>query len=157
MQKRYCHIVLCSLLIVSASACETIDLGDNFIAPDVQLDENFFFCSIQPEVISARGCASGMVGGSTVCPGGGGCHSARSSLRLEDTPALMCVEGAPSEAVPEVYRRNLENIRFTVRDNAMSSPLYRRPLQLDSHPCAIFGAGDPPAQLIVQWISGAGP
>ena len=30
----------------------TVTLGDNFVAPDLALDEDFFYCRIQPEVLT---------------------------------------------------------------------------------------------------------
>ena len=140
----------CALALLG-SACGTVDLGDNFIAPDLVLDEDFFFCRVQPEVISASTCASGGAGES------GSCHSARSSLRLD--PAAEGVAPPPCDAEgvlladpPAEYERNLEALRFTVQSDPLSSPVYRRPLGLDSHPRVIFDEASPQADLLVQWI-----
>ena len=131
---------------------ETVDLGDNFVTPDLQLDEDFFFCRIQPEILSAQGCASGAAGES------GECHSARSSLRLAvmaetDPPPACSAEGRVEGAVPMSYMANFEAVRFTVSSDPLSSPFYRRPIGLDSHPREIFGETSPEADLIVEWIS----
>src|SRR5689334_6539443 len=61
---------------VLAGSC-VVDLGDNFVAPDLNLDEAYFYCVIQPQVINTAGCSSGM--GAEM----GTCHADRSSLRLK--------------------------------------------------------------------------
>ena len=56
----------------------TVDLGDDFVAPDLQLDDAFFYCRIQPEVLTRHSCATGDSGEE------GSCHSAASALRLRE-------------------------------------------------------------------------
>jgi hypothetical protein len=131
----------------------TVDLGDDFVAPELQLDEDFFFCRIQPEVLTKYSCASGESSDS------GGCHDARSALRLIATDAA-----APCDAnfavvgqVPDAYRANFEAASFSVQSDPFNSPLYLRPLNRASHPRAIFNQDDPAAKLIADWISGASP
>lgn len=135
-----------------APACGTVDLGDNIVPPSVRLDEDFFYCRIQPEIIVAQGCATGMAGDT------GGCHLTQSALLLEDAAGVMApacdADGAvlPGEIVPDVYMRNLTRVRFTVASDPESSPFYRRPLQLDSHPRAIFALGSAEELLVAEWI-----
>lgn len=148
---------ICSLAI----GCSTADngvlgnvaLGDDFVAPEAQLSEDFFYCRIQPEVLTKYSCATGESGDS------GGCHSSRSSLRLVDAdePAPCDAEGAVIDTVPEAYQQNLDALRFSVQSDPLTSPLYLRPLNRASHPRQIFDAQDPAADLIVEWISGAAP
>jgi hypothetical protein len=128
-------------------------LGDDFVAPDLQLDADFFFCRIQPEVLTKHSCASGEDDEN------GSCHDSRSALRLLDTddPAPCDGDGAVVDAVPDAYQANLDAIRFAVQSDPLSSPLYLRPLNRASHPRAIFDDDDEAAQLIVEWISGAAP
>ena len=130
-----------------------VALGDDFVAPEAQLSEDFFFCRIQPEVLTKYSCATGESSDS------GGCHSTRSALRLLDTdePAPCDDEGAVIDAVPEAYQQNLDAVRFSVQSDPLTSPLYLRPLNRASHPRQIFDADDPAADLIVEWISGAAP
>lgn len=134
---------------LTAAGCGTIDLGDDIVPPDLQLDEDFFHCEIQPNVLTATGCASGAAGEE------GSCHSERSALRLVPTmdPPPECVNGVVvGGSISADSIANLEAVRFTVQSDALSSPFYRRPLGLDSHPRAIFGPDDPEAQLIMDWI-----
>ena len=136
--------------LLALSGCRTVALGDNFIPPDLMLDEDFFFCRIQPEVISPQGCASGGSGEA------GQCHSSRSALRLssmaEADPAPSCDGDVLVGSPPLSYEANLNAIRTAVQSDPLSSPLYRRPLALDSHPRQIFDSSSPEADLISQWI-----
>lgn len=142
--------------LTAAAGCTTVDLGDNFVAPGVQLDEDFFYCRVQPEVIGALRCASGE------SDEAGSCHSARSALRLsadaETDPAPACdADGKVTGTVPPSYMENLAALGFTVQADALASPLYRRPLGLDSHPRVIFEADSPEAELVRTWIQGVTP
>ena len=127
----------------------TVDLGDDFVAPDLRLDEEFFYCRIQPEVLTEHSCATGLGSDS------GGCHDRRSALRLLDTdaPPPCDADGFVVDAVPSAYADNFDAVRFTVQSDALSSPLYLRPLQRASHPRRIFSASDPAADLILEWIT----
>ncbi|MFI5306560.1 MAG: hypothetical protein ACHQ53_04355 [Polyangiales bacterium] len=129
----------------------TVDLGDDFVAPQLQLDDAFFYCKIQPQVLSKYGCATGRSDEK------GGCHDSRSALRLiaTDAPAPCDKNGAVIGAVPDAYKANFEAVRFEVQSDPLNSPLYLRPLNRASHPRAIFSENDEAAQLIVQWIAGA--
>jgi hypothetical protein len=126
-------------------------LGDDFVAPELQLDEAFFYCRIQPEVLTKHSCASGGPGEK------GSCHDSRSALRLTatDAPSPCSKQGAVVGPVPDAYKANFEAVRFSVQSDPLSSPLYLRPLNRASHPRMIFGENDPAAKLIVQWIAGA--
>jgi hypothetical protein len=130
----------------------SVDLGGDFVAPDLQLDENFFYCHIQPEVLTKYSCATGMAGEK------GGCHDSHSALRLVATNASAPCDksGAVTGQVPDAYKSNFEAVRFSVQSDPLSSPLYLRPLNRASHPRAIFSDNDKAAKLIVEWISGAG-
>lgn len=137
-----------------ALSCGVTDLGDNIVPPDLQLDEDFFYCRIQPEVLSAAGGRDGCAGGGP--SEGGMCHTARSSLRLTELDAaqISCDAGVPVGALPVEATTNLEAVRFTVQSDPLSSPLYRRPTGLDSHPRVLFDEASPEAALIVEWING---
>ena len=143
------------LLASLLASCGTVDLGDNFVAPDLMLDPDYFYCVVQPQVLTAQRCASGASGEM------GQCHSARSSLRLSlaaetDTPPT-CDGNVVTGTVPVSYEQNLEAVRFTVQSDPLSSPLYRRPIQLDSHPRKIFDAASMEARILEQWIASGAP
>jgi hypothetical protein len=143
-------------VLVLAQACGaqnavsgTVDPGDNFVAPDLTLDSDFFYCRIQPDVIQKHDCATG--NGSE----NGQCHDSRSALRLmtsSDTAACDSA-GHVSGKVPDEYVANLDAVRFFVQTDPLTSPLYLRPLNRASHPRRIFDDNDAAAQLIEEWIS----
>ena len=129
----------------------TVDLGDDFVAPDLQLDEPFFYCRIQPDVLTLHSCANGGDGEA------GSCHESNSALRLlaSDAPPPCDDDGALVDEVPDAYRANFDAVSFSVQSDALTSPLYLRPTGQASHPRTIFDEDDEAAQLIVDWISGA--
>ncbi|MEY4581198.1 MAG: hypothetical protein RL701_5901 [Pseudomonadota bacterium] len=142
--------------IVFAQACAaqngvtgTVDPGDNFVAPDLALDESFFFCRIEPEVIQRYGCASGSAGEQ------GSCHDSRSAMRLRasNEPAPCDAAGRVTGGIPDAYSANLEAVRYFVQTDPLTSPFYLRPTNQASHPRRVFDANDPAAQLIEEWIS----
>jgi hypothetical protein len=145
-------------MVLGVSACGasdhsgvvgTVALGDNFVAPDLALDEDFFYCRIQPEVLTKHGCASGASGEQ------GTCHDSQSALRLLDTkaPAPCDKGGMVVGNLPDAYAANFDAVRLFVQTDPLTSPLYLRPLRKASHPRQIFDDHDPAAALIVQWIS----
>jgi hypothetical protein len=139
------------LIACTPTALDTIDLGDNPEPPDLALDEAFFHCEVQPKVLTAQGCATGAAGES------GSCHSARSALRLLEVPAPPACQGGLllGAASPE-SSENLTRVRASIGVDADSSPLYRRPLGLDSHPRAVLTADSEAAMLLRAWLNGQG-
>ncbi|MCS6799935.1 MAG: hypothetical protein NZ898_15710 [Myxococcota bacterium] len=135
--------------IVLLASCGTVDPGDNFIPPDIVLDEDVFHCIVQPMVISPQRCASGGSGEA------GMCHAARSALILraaaETDPPPDCSSGRPA-SVPTSYADNFRAVQISVQADALSSPLYRRPTGLSSHPRVIFPTSSREACLIAAWI-----
>lgn len=138
------------------AGCGVVDLGDNIVPPANQLDEDFFFCQVQPNVITPQSCAVGIASDT------GGCHTSQSALLLEDASGVAppgCDESnrlLPGEVAPDVYQRNLTRVRFTVASDPMSSPFYRRPLGMDSHPRPIYVIGSPEEMIVRDWITGGG-
>ena len=127
----------------------TVDLGDNFVAPDLALDADFFYCRIQPDVIEKWSCASGGSGE------GGQCHDSRSALQLIDAPDRVSCDrsGRVTGNLPDEYVANFEAAQFFVQTDPLTSPLYLRPTNMASHPRRIFDANDPAARLITEWIT----
>lgn len=127
-----------------------MDLGDNFVSPDLLVDEDFFFCRIQPEVLNAHSCASGVAGEE------GTCHASRSGLRLDpmaEMETIDCVDGVVVGDVPASYEANLAGVRFSIQSDPLSSPIYRRPLRLDSHPREIYEFDSVCEQLMFEWLT----
>lgn len=157
--RRFLSIAVVLLLVCSGCVSTedngivgSVELGDDFVAPDPQLDEAFYFCRIQPEVLTKYSCATGKSGE------GGGCHDSQSALHLVATKAAAPCDGDGVVVgnIPDAYAANLEAVRYSVQSDPLTSPLYLRPLNRASHPRAIFAAGDPAAKLILDWIAGTG-
>jgi len=141
-------VALAALGACTPTAADTVALGDNPESPELPLDESVFHCAIQPDVLTAQGCARGGPGE------GGSCHAARSALRLLEAPAPACRGGRTVGAPSPESSANLERVRASIGVDAESSPLYRRPLGLDSHPRAIFPADSEAARLLRAWLNG---
>jgi len=145
MYRKYLLGVASLLLLAS---CGTVETGDYDPGAGLRLDEDFFYCRIQPEVISAQGCATG---------GGGNCHASFTSLRLDPTAET----DAPPECdgnflvgtPPASYMANFQQVMFTIQPDPLSSPFYRRPVALDPHD-EMFTEGSVEADLIIEWIGG---
>jgi hypothetical protein len=133
------------------TAADTVDLGDNPEPPDLSIDEDFFHCRIQPEIITEFRCAAG------IASDGGGCHLSRSALRLVEVNAPpRCQDGRLVGAPPVESAVNLERVRTVVGVDAETSQFYRRPLGLDSHPRRIFEESSPAAELVRMWLNSGG-
>lgn len=125
-----------------------VELGDNFVAPDLALDADFFYCRIQPDVIQRHGCAGGQSGES------GSCHDSQSALRLLDaSESVECEDDVLLGDPPEAHAANLEAAVFFVQSDPLTSPLYLRPLGRASHPRRIFDEDDEAADLLIEWIA----
>jgi hypothetical protein len=145
--------VAASLGFAAITACGTVDVGDNIVPPDLDIDEDFYYCVVQPQVVSAHRCASGGVGEM------GMCHTQRSAMRLSADAETATPPNCASDrvvdpgSVPDSYRENLDVVRVFVQSDALSSPFYLRPVGLQSHPRTIFATTDPAAETIVRWLS----
>ena len=132
------------------SGCGTVDLGENIVQPNGRLDAEFFYCVIQPDVMQAASCATGAAGDT------GGCHASQSALRLTDTSPVArpdCTDGrlSPGAVVPIEYMNNFQSVQFTLGPDAESSPFYRRPTMMDSHPRRTVDTAQ--EDLILQWFA----
>jgi hypothetical protein len=153
---RLSGLLLHAAIVLSAcgtpTVADTVDLGDNPEPSNIMIDEDFFYCRIQPDVITAQRCAEGGAGDS------GGCHLSQSALRLVTVPSEpRCQANRVIGAPPAEAQVNLERVRATLGVDAEASPFYRRPLGLDSHPRMIFAENSPEAELIRMWLTQGAP
>jgi len=135
--------------------CNTVDQGENFVPPNLQLSEDFFYCQIQPRVIAAGTCASGAMGEA------GSCHSSKSPLRLDpDGETAVPPECTPDNVVTgpvaPSYVDNYDSLLYTVQNDPLNSPIYRKMTGHDGHPRTIFPEGSAEADLIIEWITMGG-
>ena len=146
------------LLIVSAGSlaglamgCGTVDTGTFEGVRDLRLDENYYYCVVQPQVITAKRCSPGDSGDPS-----GGCHSSKSSMILVDVPTPVACSGRrPTGVVTGAERANYQAAQLRVTRDAENAPLLARPTGKLAHPRVIFLGGSPEADIIRKWIQGA--
>lgn len=147
--------LLCVVSLGAASsACATVDPGPNFVVPDEQFDADFFFCRIEPEVLTARKCGPGDPAAGDAA---NGCHfnsSAVSGMAIAPHPPIDCVDGRPANrgqiGAGSAAQGNLQAASLVMSRDFATAPLLLRPTG-QNHPRAIFLRGDPAEDIIRQW------
>ena len=105
--------------ITMGSGCGTTDLGAFEGVRDLKLDENFYFCHVQPEVITPQRCSPGAAG-----DGSGACHSTNPSMILADveTPT-PCTNGKPNTPPTTDERSNYQTAQLRASRDVEASKL----------------------------------
>jgi hypothetical protein len=147
-------LVVVGTLACLVAACDVVDLGTYQGVRDLTLDDNFFYCVVQPTVITAKKCADG---DSSLGDPSGGCHASKSAMILADVPTSVACDmngkaiGQPSQA----ERDNFAAAQLRVSPDVESSPILARPTGVLPHPRVIFTTDAPEANTLRQWISAA--
>ena len=144
-------------------ACTTVEPGPNYQVPDETFNADFFYCHVEPELIFAKKCGSGLPTDNN------GCHfsSAVSAMALVDHPPVDCGGGDHPVDRTQIgassrAQGNLEAVSFEMSRDYLTAPLFVRPSSdvahgMDNaanHPRAIFDRGDPQVQqLLSTWAS----
>lgn len=139
---------LLATILVLGTGCGTVDLGTYEGVRDLKLDEDYFYCVIQPRVLTAKKCASGEPGDS------GGCHSSNSSYRLAEvgTP-VNCASGKPTAIPSAEERANYGASSLRVTRDPETSPLLTKPIgKSGSAHKVVFDSSSAEAGLIRTWI-----
>jgi len=135
--------VLRLLALAAASwSCTTIDPGPNFVVPDEQFDADFFFCRVEPELLTAKKCGPGDPAAGDAS---NGCHfnsSAVSGMAIAPHPPIDCASGRPTN-------RAQIGAGSAAQGNLQAASLVMSRGQ--NHPRAIFPREDPVAEIIRQW------
>jgi hypothetical protein len=136
------------LLSILGTGCGTVDLGTYEGVRDLRLDEDYFYCVIQPRVLTAKKCSSGEPGDS------GGCHSSNSSYRLADVAApVNCASGKPTVLPSAEERSNYGASSLRVTRDPETSPLLLKPIgKSGSTHKLVFDSSSAEAGLIRTWI-----
>jgi len=143
------------LMATTAVGCGTVDLGTYEGVRDLKLDESYFYCVVQPKVLTAKKCAGG---DSSAGDTAGGCHSSTSSFRLAEVPTpVACESGKPTGTASAEERANYAASSLRATRDPSTSPLLTKPTQSGgvSHPRRIFESNAPEADLIRTWIARA--
>jgi hypothetical protein len=141
----------------ACAACTTVDPGPNFVVPEEQFDQDYFFCHVEPELLFAKKCGSGD-------PGSGdpanGCHfnsSAVSGMALVNHPTVDCGGGdhPPNRAqvgAASPAQGNFQAASLEMSRDYLTAPIYVRPTGAN-HPRTIFAKDDPVADVIKTWAT----
>jgi hypothetical protein len=143
--------------------CATVDPGANPQVTDETFNADFFYCHVEPELIFAKNCGSGLPSDN------GGCHfsSAVSAMALLNHPPVACGGGDhpvdPTQiGTASSARFNLDGVSFEMSRDYLTAPLFVRPSSdvahgMDNaanHPRAIFDRGDPQVlKLLSTWAT----
>jgi len=156
LARRCCNLVTVRTALVFAVAtlslgCGTVDLGTYEGVRDIRLDEDYFYCVVQPQVLTAKKCAGGEPGDT------GGCHSSNSSFRLAEVPtSVACASGKPTGILSSEERSNYAASSLRATRDPESSPLYTKPTgKSGSGHKVVFDPTSAEAGLIKTWISRA--
>ena len=135
-------------------SCTTVDPGPNFVVPEEQFDADFFFCRIEPELLSAKRCGPGDPGAGDAA---NGCHfnsSAVSGMALTNHAPVDCVDFRPTNRAQvgagSGAQSNLQSVSLEMSRDYLTAPLYLRPTG-QNHPRIIFPREDPVADILRQW------
>ncbi len=136
--------------------CTTVDPGPNFVIADQTFNANYFYCFVEPQVIFAESCGSGVAG--TDPPNG--CHfnsSAVSGMALIQHPAIDCGGGsAPLDETTvgagSPAQSNLQAVSLEMSVDYLNSNLVVRPTG-HNHPRQIFTTSDPVMKYIATWAT----
>ncbi len=140
---------------LASMGCGTVDLGTYEGVRDLKPDEDYFYCVIQPQVLTAKRCAGGDPAAGDPA---GGCHVSTSAMRLQEIVApVACQSGRPSAIPSAGERANYAAASLRVTRNADASPLLTKPTLKVPHAAnrVIFDATSPEADRIRTWIAGA--
>jgi len=139
---------------VALAACTTVDPGPNFVVPDENFDADFFFCHVEPQVLTVKKCGPGD-------PAAGdpanGCHfnaSAVSGMALSNHAPIDCAGDHPTNRAQigagGAAQGNLQAVTLEMSKDINTAPLLLRPTG-QNHPRKIFDRNDPAAEVLRQW------
>lgn len=132
----------------------TVDPGPDFSIAELVWDEAFFYCQVEPRVITAYSCSNGDPGQGD---SSGGCHRSVTSFRLFDYApkvADSCQGNTLGNVlVPEDARQNYQGAQARMRRDPEVAPLLQRPLKKLAHPRAIFADDSDAAAAIREWAT----
>ena len=148
--------ILAVALSPAALGCTTVDPGPNFVVPDENFDADFFFCRIEPEVLTAKKCGAG---DPSLGDAANGCHfnaSAVSGMALANHAPIDCNGDHPVNRAQigagGAAQGNLQAVTLEMSRDITTAPLLLRPTG-QNHPRVLFQRTDPEAELLRQWAT----
>lgn len=131
----------------------TVDPGPDYSIADLQFDEAFFYCQVEPRVMAAYSCGAGDMGQGD---SRGGCHFNVTSFRLTDYAppvAAGCQGNVIGSPVPGAARQNYQTSQARMRRDPEVAPLLQKPLKKVQHPRQIFSDDSDAAAAIREWAT----
>ncbi len=144
-------------IAVLACGCTTVDPGANFVVPNEAFDADYFYCHVEPEVLSQKKCGPGD-------PAAGdrenGCHfnsSAVSGMALVNHAPVDCGGGdhpvsRAAIATGSAASGNLQATSLEMNRDYLTAPLLIRPSG-SNHPRAVFPTDDPAVEVLKTWAT----
>lgn len=150
------RVLLAIAAVTLVSGCTTVDPGPSFVVPDESFDADFFFCTVEPQVLTAKRCGPGD-------PAAGdkanSCHfnaSAVSGMALANHDPIDCTNGHPSNRAQigagGAAQGNLQAVTLEMSTDINTAPLLLRPTG-QNHPRQIFDKNDPVVDILRQWAT----
>jgi hypothetical protein len=158
--RRCCGAAVALALCAVAAAgvgCTTVDPGPDFVIPVETFDANYFYCHVEPQVLTAKKCGPG---DPALGDPANGCHfnsAAVSGMALIQHPVIDCGggdepldstqvgEGSPAQS-------NLQAASLEMSRDYLDAPIVVRPTG-HNHPRAVYTLSDPVVSIIGTWAS----
>jgi hypothetical protein len=152
------------MLGLGSFGCTSVDPGPNFVSPEIVFDANYFYCHVEPGLITAYNCGPG---DPSKGDGSGGCHfteSVVSGMYLLQHNPVDCGGGDipldPTQvAIGSAAQGNFETVSLEMSKDYTIAPIYTRPSSYNgqppsAHPRAVFDQSDATViQLLSTWAS----
>src|SRR5262245_44408092 len=122
-------------------SCSTVEPGAEFAIAAVTYDENYFYCEVEPKVLIAKSCGTGIAGDTS------GCHSTVTHFRLNVTMTstpVQCDGLTPTGGISQASQANYQAAQGEMTLDYANAPLIAWPTQkFKGHPRKIFSETDP--------------
>jgi hypothetical protein len=144
-------------VLATQVACTSVDPGPDFVIPDETFDADYFYCEVEPKLLSTYKCGPGDPSKGDP-PNADGCHysSAVSGMGLRMHAPVPCTGDHPTDptaiAGGTAAQSNFEVVSFEMSRDYTTAPLYVRPLG-HAHPRSIFSSSDPVVQVLRTWAA----
>lgn len=145
-------------LLPALAACTTVEPGQDFNIADVVYEENFYYCSVEPQLFAFK-CGPGDPGKGD---GNGSCHFNVTSFRMTDYTPLVgdsCTSptGIPTGPVAPQAKTNYAAAQAKMQLDPKLAPLLNRPIGKSAHPRVVFdlsqAADQAAAKVIEDWAT----
>jgi hypothetical protein len=158
-------LVLATALATALSPganCQTVDPGPQFVVPPTQFDANYFYCTVEPQILMGALTINHQTCGGTATQG---CHYSDKvpAMPLQALPqAVACSGGMPvnpgdvaSGTAPAL---NYASVSLQMSASVKDAPIYTWPTQtVPGHPVQVYLPTDTAVVNILQTWAGTAP